>query len=74
VRRELVARAEEEANDVRTRAQGDIALQRERALAELRTDVANLSIELAERIVERNLDHTTQMQLVDSFIDQVGRN
>ena len=74
VRRELVARAEEEANDVRARAQADVALQRERALAELRTDVANLSIQLAERIVERNLDRTTQMQLVDSFIDQVGRS
>jgi F-type H+-transporting ATPase subunit b len=74
VRRELVGRAEEEANEVRARAQADISLQRERALAELRTDVANLSIELAERIVERNLDRTTQMQLVDSFIDQVGRS
>jgi len=74
VRRELVARAEEDANEVRARAQADVALQRERALAELRTDVAQLSIDLAERIVERNLDRTTQMQLVDSFIDQVGRS
>jgi F-type H+-transporting ATPase subunit b len=74
VRRELVARAEEEANEVRARAQADVALQRERALAEIRNDVATMSIELAERIVERNLDRTTQMQLVDSFIDQVGRS
>ena len=56
------------------RAQADIALQHERALAELRTEVADMSIALAERIVERNLDRTTQMQLVDSFIDEVGSN
>jgi F-type H+-transporting ATPase subunit b len=74
VRRDLIARAEGEANEVRERAQTDIAAQQQRALAELRTDVAQLSIDLAERIVERNLDRATQQQLVDSFINQVGSN
>jgi F-type H+-transporting ATPase subunit b len=74
VRRDLIARAEAEANDVRERAQTDIAAQQQRAMAELRTDVAQLSIDLAERIVERNLDRDTQLQLVDSFINQVGSN
>jgi F-type H+-transporting ATPase subunit b len=74
VRRDLIARAENEANEVRERAQSDIAAQQQRAMAELRTDVAQLSIDLAERIVERNLDRATQLQLVDSFINQVGSN
>jgi F-type H+-transporting ATPase subunit b len=74
VRRELLARADGEAAEVKARAEADISLQRERALAELRTDVASMSIELAERIVGRNLDRTTQMQLVDSFIDEVSRS
>jgi F-type H+-transporting ATPase subunit b len=71
---EVKARAEEEAREIVARANADIALQRERALAELRTEVAELSISLAERIVGRNLDRTTQLQLVDSFIDEVGSN
>jgi F-type H+-transporting ATPase subunit b len=74
VRRDLIARAEAEAAEVRQRAEADIAVQRQRALTELRGDVAQLSIDLAERIVERNLDRATQQQLVDSFIDQVGSN
>jgi F-type H+-transporting ATPase subunit b len=74
VRRDLIARAEEEANDVRARAQADIANQRTQAMSQLRTDVAALSIDLAGRIVERNLDNDTNRQLVDSFIDQVGSN
>jgi F-type H+-transporting ATPase subunit b len=73
VRRDLTARAEEEANEIRTRAQNDIGIQRERAMAELRSEVTELAIQLAERIVERNLDRSSQQQLVDSFIDQVGR-
>jgi F-type H+-transporting ATPase subunit b len=74
VRRDLIARAEEEANEVRARAQADIANQRTQAMSQLRTDVAALSIDLAGRIVERNLDNDTNRQLVDSFIDQVGSN
>jgi F-type H+-transporting ATPase subunit b len=74
VRRDLIARAEEEANEVRARAQADIANQRTQAMSQLRTDVAALSIDLAGRIVERNLDDDTNRQLVDSFIDQVGRS
>ena len=74
VRRDLIARAEGEAAEIRERAQADITTQQERAMAELRTDVTKLSIDLAERIVEHNLDRDTQLRLVDSFIDQVGSN
>jgi F-type H+-transporting ATPase subunit b len=72
VRRDVIARAEGEAQEIRVRAQADIANQRQQAMTQLRTDVANLSIDLAGRIVERNLDSDTNRQLVDSFIDQVG--
>jgi F-type H+-transporting ATPase subunit b len=74
VRRDVIARAEDEANEIRARAQADIQLQRERALQELRAEVATMSIELASRIVERNLDSDTNRQLVDSFIQEVGSN
>jgi F-type H+-transporting ATPase subunit b len=74
VRRDLIARAEGEAVEIRDRAQAEIAAQQQRAMAELKTDVAQLSIDLAERIVEQNLDRDTQLRLVDSFINQVGSN
>ncbi|HUI48338.1 MAG TPA: F0F1 ATP synthase subunit B [Acidimicrobiia bacterium] len=74
LRTDLVARAELEADEIRARAQADIANQTNQAMARLRTDVAALSIDLAGRIVERNLDTDTNRQLVDSFIDQVGRS
>ena len=74
VRRDLIARSEADAAEIRERAQADIAAQQQRAMAELRGDVAQLSIDLAERIVEHNLDRDTQLRLVDSFINQVGSN
>lgn len=72
VRRDLVARAEAEASEIRARAQEDARLAAERAMAELRERVGELAIQLAEKIVERNLDRETQMALVNSYIDQVA--
>lgn len=74
VRRDLIAQAENDAAQIRTRAQTDIALASDRALADLRTQVASMSVELAEKIVERNLDPATQQALIDSYINQVGSN
>lgn len=72
VRRDVVARAESEAAEIRERAQEDIRLAQERAMADLRAQVADLSIGLAEKVVERNLDRDTQRALIDSYIDSVG--
>jgi F-type H+-transporting ATPase subunit b len=72
VKRQVRSQAEEEAADIRTRAQEDAQLAANRAQADLQARVADLSIELAEKIVERNLDRDTQLALVESYIGQVG--
>jgi F-type H+-transporting ATPase subunit b len=74
VRRELLAQAESDAAEVRRRAQEDIDLMTERAMRDLRGNVATLSVELAEKVVEHNLDADTQRELIDSYIDRVGSN
>jgi F-type H+-transporting ATPase subunit b len=73
IRREVVARAEAEAAETRERAQEDIRLAQERAMSELRQQTADLSIELAEKVVERSLDRETQLALINSYIDSVSR-
>jgi F-type H+-transporting ATPase subunit b len=72
VKRQIQAQAEADAAETRSRAQEDIRLAAERAQADLQGRVADLSIELAEKIVERNLDRDTQLALVESYIGQVG--
>ena len=46
----------------------------ERSQTELRRRVTELSIELAEKVVERNLDRDTQVALIDGYIARVGGN
>jgi F-type H+-transporting ATPase subunit b len=74
VRRDLIARAETDAAEVRARAQEDARVAGDRAMADLRGRVSDLSIELAEKIVERNLDRDTQLALINNYIDTVGSN
>ena len=52
----------------------DIRLATERAMGELQGRVAELSIELAEKVVEHNLDRDTQIRLIENYINQVGSN
>jgi F-type H+-transporting ATPase subunit b len=74
VRADIIARAEAEAAEIKARATDDIRLATERAQADLQSSVKDLSIELAEKVVERNLDPETQRALIDSYIAQVGSN
>jgi len=74
VRQERIAAIDSEIAEHRARAQEDIRLATERAMAELQGRVAELSIELAEKVVEHNLDRDTQTRLIENYINQVGSN
>lgn len=72
LRKDLMTRAEAEVSELRQRARADIDGAKSRAMAELRTEVSTLAIELAEKVVGRNLDAQSNKALVDSFINEVG--
>lgn len=74
VRRDLIARAEADAAELRARAADDIRLATERAMSELHGKVAQLSIDLAEKVIEQNLDRDAQVRLIENYINQVGSN
>ena len=61
-----------DAAELRQRAQEDIKLATDRAMADLQGRVADLAIELAEKVVESNLDRDTQIALIENYINQVG--
>ena len=72
IRQDLRRQAEAEVAELKARAQDDINAQATRTMADLRARVALLSIELAEKVVEKNLDRDTNRALVERFIDNVG--
>jgi len=57
---------------MRERAAADVEGAKSQALADLRGEVADLAIGAAEVIVQRNLDHDTQVQLVEQYIESLA--
>ena len=72
IRVDLRKQAEAEVAEVKQRAQDDIAAMAARTMGDLRAQVSLLTLELAGKVVEKNLDSDTNRQLVDSFIRQLG--
>jgi len=72
VKADIVAKANDEAAEIKTKASADIESARSAALASLQSSVAEIAIELAEKVVEKNLDRETNNRLIDSFIAKVG--
>lgn len=72
VRKDLVAKAEKEADAIVARAQEQIAAERARTVQQLQRQIADMSIELASKVVGRSLDGQTQRELVDAYIREVA--
>ncbi|MQA98710.1 MAG: F0F1 ATP synthase subunit B [Actinobacteria bacterium] len=72
VRKDIIAKAERDAEQVVARAQEQIEAERNRTVVELQKTVADMSIELAEKVVGRSLDDGSHRELVDNYIREVG--
>ncbi len=69
---DLVDKAEAEAETIRGKARTDAGAEMERAAAQVKTQVATLSLELAQKVVAGSVDESAQRELVDRYIDDLG--
>jgi F-type H+-transporting ATPase subunit b len=74
VRADIIARAEAEANEIKAKGREDVEAGKARAIQELQAQVGDLTIALAEKVVERSLDDSTNRQLIDNYINNLGNN
>jgi len=74
LRADLVAKAEQEAQEIVRRAQADVAGERDRAMQQLQGVIGDLSIELAARVIEQDLrNDAAARSLVDKAIEELAR-
>jgi F-type H+-transporting ATPase subunit b len=67
-RQELLAQARQEANAQIEKAKEEIARERELAMSELRQQVADLSLAIAQKVIGAALDEHRHRQLVADFL------
>jgi len=72
LRRDLQAKAEQEAQATVARAQEEIRAERDRVFQDLRAQVGVIAVELAGRVVGQSLDPSAHERLIDEYIDEVA--
>jgi F-type H+-transporting ATPase subunit b len=70
---EILEKANSSARHVIEQAKDEIAREKEKALTQLRTEVADLVIGAAGKILDANLDTPKQRQLVDAAIKDLNK-
>lgn len=75
----IVEKAQEKAREESARllndAKAEIEQQKQAAIADIREQVATLSVEIAEKVLKQNLkDDKSQMDLIDRMLDDVSSN
>ena len=73
VRKEVVEKANAEASAGVQRAQEEIQRQKEKGIQEMKDTVAALSVQIASRVIEKELDDAAHRQLVESLIKDIGK-
>mgnify|MGYP000845155888 FL=1 len=67
----MLKEAKEEVIRMKETAQKDIALERRRMLSDLRAELTDISIEIAEKIIQREIKPEDYHRLVDDFIERM---
>ncbi len=69
---EIVRSARDEAERLKEQAVQQIKHETDQAIAKLREQVGSLSVILASKIIEKELDEKAQSQLIEDFMKEVG--
>ncbi len=72
MKEEIIGAAHTEADRLVDHAREEVVREKQRAMVELRTHVADLAVEAAGKILRRSVDDRTHRELVSDFINQVG--
>jgi F-type H+-transporting ATPase subunit b len=72
LRDEETQRARAEAEQLIERARGEIALERDAAIAELRREFAGLAVTAAERVIKKEIDAGTHRQLIEEVLTEAS--
>jgi len=68
----ILARAREEAAAQHGRAMADIDQERRKAVAEIRSEMTDLAVLAAGKILQREINPTVHRELIGDFIQEVG--
>jgi F-type H+-transporting ATPase subunit b len=69
---DIIGAAKSEATRLKDDAVRDIDSEKNKAIAALRSEVGGMSVAIASKIIEKQIDEKSQEQLVDQYLKEVG--
>ncbi|EGL81796.1 ATP synthase F0, B subunit [Caldalkalibacillus thermarum TA2.A1] len=69
---EIIRAAKAEVDQYKSVARKEIEREKEKAVEALRKEMGQLSVLLASKVIEKELDPKQQQQLIDDFLKEVG--
>ena len=73
LRSNMESKAKEKALSIIDQAEKQISAEKEKAIIEIRGEVATLSIEIAEKLIRKNLSKEDNMELINETLDQARK-
>ena len=69
---ELLGEARAQAAALKQKAKADIAQERKKAVNEVKDEIGGMAMEIASKVVEREIKEADHQDLIDEFIKNVG--
>ena len=69
---ELLGEARAQVAALKQKAEADIAQERKKAVNEVKDEIGGMAMEIASKVVEREIKETDHQDLIDEFIKNVG--
>ena len=69
---EIVGEARAQAAALKQKAEADIAQERKKAVNEVKDEIGGIAMEIASKVVEREISEKDHKNLIDEFIKNVG--
>ena len=69
---EIINQAQAQAVQLKEKAAADIAQEKKKALNDAKDEISGISMAIAEKVVERQLNAADQQKLIDQFINELG--
>ena len=69
---EIINQAQAQAVQIKEKASAEIALEKKKAINDAKDEISGISMAIAEKVVERQINAADQMDLINKFIDELG--
>ena len=70
--RQIVTEAEESAAEIRTRTDKHIESHKQQAVLEMRQEVTKMAIQIAEKVLEREVSYEDNKNVINEFFEKVS--